>query len=520
MQPTITWTADELEILPDLQRQICETRSRGYSYQDIARGFGLSGNGAVATCIRRTLAGNKWSPGMGPGGSSYLSDIDSIIFVKTIETQGADLNCLKTAQAMSVAYGLRTARVARANELVTQMKLVPRKGKNGEDGGIQRTLRSLEEYVPSTSWLHEFCSRNDIRIKNPETLEQARRTFCNSAAIRAFFRNNSEAFRKDPRLLFNADETSSASSKKFKVLCSALGRPITPDEDHEEHYTGIFPFNAAGEKLKATIIIPGIKNFPDELQGIDCHLFSQANGWMTTYLFGMFCINFSHDVSVYRLSLPKELRSEEVILIVDCHPSRINSFAVEYLHKQNIRLITLPAHTTHVLQPFDVVVARSLKSSITKYKLSFQQNEQLNKINTARGKARYAIVASMVYAWKRLDPCVLIQGFQQTGISPCEERMPLSSPYIPPPNAAGAVFNLRRGTFDISNKDLSCDQERIRLAEKCYQTNYASVDDIPKPLQHCAEFYMNKYNLREGMVLSPPSMLVRISDDGRLFYLY
>ena len=98
-----------------------------------------------------------------------------------------------------------------------------------------------------------------------------------------------------------------------------------------------------------SIIVPGIKNLPDGLHGIDCQLFSQANGWMTTYLFGMFCINISQDVSVYNLSLPKDLRSQEVILIADCHPSRINSFTVEHLYKQKIRLVTLQAYTTHVL---------------------------------------------------------------------------------------------------------------------------------------------------------------------------
>ena len=520
MQPIIDWSQEEIDILSDVQRQICEMRAKGASYQSIAETLNLSGNCTVATCIRRTLAGNIWVPHMGSGGNSFLSDVDSAIFLKTIETHGIDLNCLKTVQALSIAYGLRKARAQRAEKLIDQMHILQRNGKDGREGNIQRLLKSLREYVPSTSWLHEFCARHNILIKNPETLEQARRLFCNSNSVRAFFAANEEVFKKDPRLLFNVDETSSTSSKKFKVLCAEYGRPITPDEEHEDHYTGLFPFNAAGDKLKATIIMPGIKNLPDELQSMDCHFFSQASGWMTTHLWGMFCINFSHDVSVYRLSLPENLRKEEVVLIVDCHASRINSFAIEYLLQQNIRLITLPAHSTHVLQPFDVTVARSLKSSMNKYKLSFNQSEQVSKIQTAKGKARYAIVASMVYSWKRLDPCILIQGFQQTGISPMNVEMALHSPYLPPPDGINHIYQNRRNTFDINNKNLSSTADRLRIAEHCYKRTFASVEEIPKPLVNWVPFYMRNNNFTEGFVLSPPSMLVIYAADGRLYHLY
>lgn len=520
MQQNSIWTQVEIEILTPIQLQICSERAAGASYQEIARNHGLSGNCTVASCIRRTLAGNKWVPSMGPGGSSYLSDVDTVVFLKNIEAQGADLNCLKTVQALSLAYSLKKARSQRAEELVHKLNLIPRKGKGGQDGNIQRTLKSLREYVPSTSWLHEFCSRHNIGIKNPETLEKARRMFCNSTAIRAFFDINKDNFKKDPRLLFNVDETSSSSTKKFKVLCSEFGRPIAQEEEHEEHYTGLFPFNAAGDKLKPTIIVPGLKNIPDELQGIDCHLFSQTNGWMTTYLWSMFCIVFSHDISVFRLSLPAEIRKEEVVLIVDCHPSRINSFAIEYLALQGIRLITLPAHSTHVLQPFDVAVARSLKSNILKYKLNFSQNEEVNKIRSARGKARYAIVSSMVFAWKRVDPVILIQGFEQSGIHPMNVEIALHSPYLPPPNGVANVFQNKRQTFDISNKNLSSDEERIRIAEHCYNQTLHTVEAIPKPFDTCVPTYMRNSNLNEGCVLSSPPMLVKITDDGRLLHLY
>ena len=87
---------------------------------------------------------------------------------------------------------------------------------------------------------------------------------------------------------------------------------------------------------------------------------------MTNFLWDSFILFFAHDISRYRLELPPDIRNQEMVLIVDCHVSRISSFAVEYLKLFNIILNILPPHTTHILQPFDVCVARSLKSNILK----------------------------------------------------------------------------------------------------------------------------------------------------------
>ena len=142
---------------------------------------------------------------------------------------------------------------------------------------------------------------------------------------------------------------------------------------------------------------------PDELKGLQAHFFSQKSGWMTNFLWNAFSIFFSHDISKYRLSLPVEIRWDEIILLVDCHGSRISSFAIEYLKIFNISLITLPSHTTHILQPFDVCVAKSLKSRINKYSLSTLYNIQVNNFNSKRKKVRYLTVLSMIDAWSSLD---------------------------------------------------------------------------------------------------------------------
>ena len=99
-------------------------------------------------------------------------------------------------------------------------------------------------------------------------------------------------------------------------------------------------------------------------------------------------------------------------------------------------------------------------------------------------------------------------------------EIPLHSPYLPPPNGIDHIYQNRRQTFDISNKNLSSDVERMRIAEHCYQRVFNSVDEIPKPLATRAAIYMRSNSLSDGCVLTQPSMLIIFGADGRLFHYF
>ena len=99
-------------------------------------------------------------------------------------------------------------------------------------------------------------------------------------------------------------------------------------------------------------------------------------------------------------------------------------------------------------------------------------------------------------------------------------EMALHSPYLPPPDGINHIYQNRRNTFDINNKNLSSTADRLRIAEHCYKRTFASVAEIPKPLVNWVPFYMSNNNFTEGFVLSPPSMLVIYAADGRLYHLY
>ena len=52
-----------------------------------------------------------------------------------------------------------------------------------------------------------------------------------------------------------------------------------------------------------------------------------------------------------------------VLIIEDGHSSHISTQVIEEACKNDVYLLCLPAHTTHIMQPLDVAVFKSLKGN-------------------------------------------------------------------------------------------------------------------------------------------------------------
>ena len=172
----------------------------------------------------------------------------------------------------------------------------------------------------------------------------------------------------NPHLIYNVDETSCCCNKKGKIVIPE-GKyfPFVGDEQAIGHITAVFCVNAVGEAIKPLLILPSLLNLPSELKDFQtqCIFSSSPSGWMTSKIFLIWSIFFANEINERRKHLsqiqgPKAL-SQACFLILDGHKSRINSTALEILYRNNIRVIVLPAHSTHIAQPFDVGLAGPLK---------------------------------------------------------------------------------------------------------------------------------------------------------------
>lgn len=135
---------------------------------------------------------------------------------------------------------------------------------------IRKTILSLEPYLPSESWINKFCSLKGITLKSPETIEEARRRYCNANSINAFFSKHSSLLKSlTPNNIWNADESSSASNRKYKVLLNDKNDlPLAAKQKIEPHITCMFCFNAVGERLDPFIILPNLVSLPNELKSL------------------------------------------------------------------------------------------------------------------------------------------------------------------------------------------------------------------------------------------------------------
>jgi hypothetical protein len=115
--------------------------------------------------------------------------------------------------------------------------------------------------------------------------------------------------------------------------------------------------NAAGEKLPSFIVFKG-DNVLDSCMAPAGNEYPQIthagtkNGCMETETFNKyFTRNFIQNTHPERPAM----------LICDGHSSYINTRVVDKARKENIVILRLPPHTSHVIQPTDLGICKPLK---------------------------------------------------------------------------------------------------------------------------------------------------------------
>lgn len=355
------------------------------------------------------------------GGESYLSAINIVKFLQIINDAAVDVNCISTYLAQSVATSLRESRIKRAKLILVAC------------GNPKLAARIKRCEAPDLSWLKKFSEANGISVTNPQYLEEARRMFCDEKAISAFFEKHSTNLERDPRLIWNMDETMVSSNKKFKVLIRKGHLPITMSPGKLPHVTACISINGDGGKLKPLVILPnkatlkGLEDFTNYF-----YFASSNSGWMNKDIFLMFSLIFVSEMQHYRLLLPSAIRNAPILLLVDGHKSRINYAAAAILRIFNIDLIVFPGHCSHVIQPFDVAVASPLKSAfkeaMLKYNMTIEPCDILKKKCT-RDVRKMVLSCLLTAIDQSCTHSNIKSAFRKSGIIPISKEVALSSDF-------------------------------------------------------------------------------------------
>ena len=169
------------------------------------------------------------------------------------------------------------------------------------------------------------------------------------------------------------DETFvTVKGKKLKVVVPAdkqTGKRLKQGGISDYHMSLIVCVSADAVPVSPpTIIVPMVSAppAPDHIL-MSYNWAGSEKGWITSALFEAWIQNvFIPHVTKVRSA--SNVPNEKALLWLDAHSSRLNENAQKLLRDNNIVCATIPAHTSHILQPLDCGIFNVFKNALRRYR--------------------------------------------------------------------------------------------------------------------------------------------------------
>lgn len=269
---------------------------------------------------------------------------------------------------------------------------------------------------PGKDWFILFRKRHRLSVKKPQSVEYARKKQTDPFIINDYFNLLHSTLEKfnlfnRPHLVWNLDETSICTDPSKTKVVGAKGKPCsrTTGGSGKENITCLVAASASGEKSPPLVIFKGLNlwtNWVPEPKENDCPDMTFAaskNGWISSEIF----LNFLKNNLVP--ALPED---RPVLLIYDGHATHVTDDVIDFAKSQNIEILKLPAHTSHLLQPLDLSVFKSLKVMWDEKLCVWQRRNAGRRIS----KKEFAQLFGKI--WNLVCSDVIRSGFKKGGIMP------------------------------------------------------------------------------------------------------
>ena len=370
----------------------------------------------VPTILARTFTGNYFNTGVSCGKMPSLGFIDSLILITEIDLEIVHDTPPHVSWVTDRAKALRTARIEKAKEYYETVY--------GLEHKIVAPWNSVfEGRNPSfdSDWVYKFTKKAGFVNRTGEPIERARGVNCTAVTLIRWslqFGKILESYNNKGRWIFNFDEAMISLGNHNNRFITRRGKdkPTYSIDKEKEHITIGCCFNQKGAGPPLFIILNKLAKLAAdfrEKQGLEVNFVSSTNGWMDKVLFYEWSKMFCKWLEEYREKLHE---SGEVILLLDSHNSRSSLDALNVLKACNVRVITFPPHCTHALQPFDAVIAHSLK---TRYAKLFREYSGGGKTELSLQDYRTIAIDAILQAWKEvLNPFSAHKAFEATGMCP------------------------------------------------------------------------------------------------------
>ena len=219
---------------------------------------------------------------------------------------------------------------------------------------------------PGRAWFEGFLRRhNEISLRFTETLQKYR-SVVTEEKLRGWFKEITEYFGEgqlinDPKRVFNCDETAIfLTPTGEKVLVKKGSKKINRivANDSKKNYSVLITANADGMLPPPMVIYPYKRSIPADIVNKYPKTWAigySERGWMTSATFYEYIANIFH---------PWLIKNEiefPVTLFLDGHSSHFTLPLSQFCKSNKIILIAFLPHSTHILQPMEVVFFHPLK---------------------------------------------------------------------------------------------------------------------------------------------------------------
>lgn len=312
-------------------------------------------------------------------------------------------------------------------------------------------------------WYEGFMARQaTLTLRTPQALSYARAVSSNKETIDNFFAKLGAMFGRlnlvaKPSQIFNADESGVSIVHRPSKVVTQIGRrnvPSVTSADKGRTHTILACVSASGQVIPPFMIYPRKRPVPEKMRegAYPNTVFHVSdNGWINKELFFLW----------FKLFCQMIPPSRPVLLVLDGHGSHISIDVIEHAKSNDIHLLCLPSHTSHILQPLDVGVFKSLKSFFSK---ACRQYMAQNPGRVITEDVLASIVGIAIT--QSHTPLNILAGFKKAGIYPFNPGE-VSDRQIAPSKALKAP----------TSKPQSFSAKQVKLFEQRFEEGY----DVPDP---------------------------------------
>ena len=272
--------------------------------------------------------------------------------------------------------------------------------------------------IPGKGWMRWWRHRHpELSLRVSQTLETARARGLCAENIKSFYDNLQSLLtlhQYSADRIWNCDESGAQAGRNGGgVVIARKGarhvHSIVPDQ--REWLSVLVCINADGVNIPSFYVFRGTRFRQNYIERCEpgATMAMQPRAWMTAYLFSAWLSHFIESVQGMG-GISAERRH---LLILDGHGSHCTLEVVREARDAGLDILTLPAHTSHALQPLDVSVFKSFKQNFRAYR-DFWTSRNLSQPATKSTLAHWVHLALR----KSLTKENITSGFRGTGIYP------------------------------------------------------------------------------------------------------